>query len=590
MQKKRRIYRFTGLSAMAMAMMLTSCINDDSLCPAEGDGEDQITLEFTVVTRDPAGHGTRALVVPANIEDGTVAENYLDLDNTTFLLFDETKTLIKVFVPYVDPVEDTGYAKYSVRAFMSPQEFHTLTDGKTDVTFTIAVVGNFSRLNPQNASYHIGQKLDDLFNQTTGATFAMPVRNNNNMIYWIPSVYGTPYTDGFGQTIADMTPAYIPMAGIHTYTVAVADLQASTVAKPLNLSADTEGSGDINMLRALAKIEVVDRIDAVGTGEATTQPDTNARTWIEKVELVGHNNRGSLFPTFNQWNILNIVETQYVTAPSIPTTSTYVGAEETGALVNFFADATATQGREDGMRVFSCYLTEYNPTNIADNQKMYVRITAQPPVAEGAEPSDENSTFYRVSLTSYTNGTPGASLPILRNNIYRYEITGLQGDLDVRLIVDDWTSEEPVKWEYTDNPGVTEPIEWIGDAEVNQNEATVMCSYGTQVLTATFTLDTPQDGEWTAQLLPANTNTASDAFVFLNEAGDEVETISGTITGAQSTIRIKAKYPALEEYNREAILIITVKNPVDGRIITADVLNGEYGKNTNFTIIQNASR
>ncbi|MDE6512095.1 MAG: hypothetical protein K2L00_08420, partial [Muribaculaceae bacterium] len=443
---------------MLMALS-TGCINDSSPCPALNDDEEQITMEFTVVTRDLAGHGTRALnLAGIDRQEGTMAENYLDLDNTTFLLFDESKTLIKVFVPYVDPVENTEYAKYSVRAFMSPQEFHTLTDGKTEVTFSIAVVGNFSRLNPRNAAYHIGQKLDEIFSQTAGATFAMPVRNNNNVQYWIPSIYGIPYTDAFGVTIGNMTPAYIPMAGIQTYKVDVADLQNSTVSHPLNLSADENGSGDINMLRALAKIEVVDRIDAVGTGTATTQPDPDSRTWIEKVELVGHSDRGSLFPTFNQWNFNSNVETQYVGSPSIPEPLSYTGAEDTGALVNFFADAAATQERADKRRVFSCYLTEYNPTGIAENQRMYMRITAQPPTPNGTDPSDENSTFYRINLAPYVNGVSQGAMPILRNNIYRYEISGLQGDLDLQLTVDDWNSEEPVEWEYTDNPSVTESI------------------------------------------------------------------------------------------------------------------------------------
>lgn len=574
---------YKSIFCLIMALMLTGCINDDAQCPAEGDGEEQITLEFTVVTRDLAGHGTRALVIPGNFQNGTSAENYLDLQNTVFMLFDESKTLIKVFIPEVTP-EDEQYAKYSVRAFMSPQEFHTLTDNKTEVTFYIAVVGNYSRLNPQNAAYHIGQKLDDIFDPEKVGTFAMPISNNNALNAWIPSIY----------PVDNQLAGHIPMAGIQTFTIPVEDLAASTVDHPLDLSGNN-GEKDINMLRALAKIEVIDRIDATGTGNATTFPEKRMR--IEKAELVGHTTRGSLFPTLIQWNsAANPYETQYVTTPSIPASSNYVGASpvNTGSLstnneaacVNFFADATATEAREDKCRVFSCYLTEYNPALLSStDEPMWIRLTCQIPTDEG-EQTEESSIFYRLEVAPYNNGTAGTSMPILRNNIYRYEITGIKTDAEFELTVNNWNSAD-TEWKFTDVPGMTEngSMRWTSDI-LEEDKATATLVYNTP-LTGTFTFAEPNGGTWTAMLVMGE-HTENDAFGFVAANGTATATsISGTIDGNPASITIKANYPNATgtTENRSARLLFTVRTP-DGRTITANVLGSGYGNNKYFTIIQ----
>ncbi|MDE5793347.1 MAG: lactonase family protein [Muribaculaceae bacterium] len=564
-----------------LAAMLTGCINDDSMCPPDKEGDDDgVTIEFKVITRDLAGHGTRALVIPSNTLEGTMAENYLDLDNTTFLLFDESKTLIKVFVPYVDPVENTHYAKYSVRAFMSPQEFHTLTGDKTNVTFSIAVVGNFSRLNPQNAAYHIGQKLEDIFDQSTVATFQMPISNNNSND-WRPSIY----PGENGQQVG-----YIPMAGIQTYTIPVADLAASTVDHPLDLSGNN-GEGDINMLRALAKIEIIDRIDAIGTGNTTTFPDNRMR--IEKVELVGHTTRGSFFPNLNQWNsTANPYETQYVTAPSIPTSSNYMGASPVNegslttnneaACVNFFADATATDDREDKCGVFSCYLTEYNPTLLSStDEAMWIRLTCQYTGEDGQVYSE----FYRLDVAPYVNGSVGASMPILRNNIYRYEITGIRPDLELQLVVNNWTSTT-TEWDFDDVPGMTQNgyLVWESDYAVNPNYDNATIVYRSE-LTGLFTFAQPLGGTWNA-VLALGPNTEVGSFVFVDKEGNEIgSSVSGDIDGNLSTIRIKATQTPSLEYDRSVRVLFTVNTP-DGRTITANVLGNDYGDNKYITIIQ----
>ena len=130
LDKLRHIKRTLLPSVSLLTVLLTGCINDNELCQPERDGDDGMTIEFKVNTRDAVRYGSRALIPPTGTpQDGTVAENYLDLKNTVFMLFDDKQTLIKLFIPQVTP-EDESYATYSVRAFLSADEFQTLTEVK----------------------------------------------------------------------------------------------------------------------------------------------------------------------------------------------------------------------------------------------------------------------------------------------------------------------------------------------------------------------------------------------------------------------------------------------------------------------------
>lgn len=585
---KRLPFLSACLSVMA-GLLLGACVNEDTPCPPDRDpnAEKGVTLEFSMVTRNASGRGSRALIEPTagTREVGTEAENYLDLDNLIFLLVDDQQTVIRVFSPNVTPEENSRYAKYSVRAFINDKYFLDAEPGG-NLTFSIVVIGNYSTLDPQSFAYHAGQKLSEVFASATVGTFAMPVSNNwGNK--WIPSMFGTDYRDAAGELIGGMTPAHIPMSGMQTYTVSTDDLLASTVNRPFNLSAAADGSGDINMLRALAKIEIVDRIGVIDTGTAITQPDRAERSWIEKAELIGYTTRGSILPTFTQWN-RGSLETQYVTSTSVPASATYFGAEPAnaqltinGRAINFFDDAEATEAREDGCRVFSCYLTEYNPADRGTAYPMWIRVTATSPAPEGVTPT---SALYRLDVSSYTNGVPGTPLSILRNNIYRYEINGIATVLQPELIVNDWESEETV-WDYNDNPGIADGgyLKWSAEQlDITGDQALII--YRTP-LTGTFTFSEPVGGEWIAAFVPEG-NTENDAFMFLDADGNKVSTISGPIDGSEAKIRIVANYDPGND-NRRVRLLFSVRTP-DGRTISANLLGDDYGRNTYFTIQQNA--
>ncbi len=437
----KRISSVTNGFVIAASMLFVACVGEDAPCdPVAPD--DGITIEFRMATRNAKGSNqSRAVLPPSGTpEDGFPNENFLDLDNLRFLLFNSDWSLIQIFKPEIEAEDAQTYIKYRVRAFLNNPYFLDAEDG-TEITFGIMVLGNCSTLSPERLVYHDGMTLADVFDPSTVGTFAMPVRSNYGN-FWRPSFTTADYTDADGIVHSGVQRAYIPMSGMQTFTVKVDDLKASTPQNPLQLSG-IDGEKDINMLRALAKIEVIDRINATGTGAETVQPGITERTNVEKAELMGFMSRGSILPSMSDWNrpVRDVYETQYSTSPLIPVGSAFKSVPLLGdgslevngdysGVVNFFADAEATKSRADGCRVLSCYLTEYNPADIADNlNKMWVRLT----VLNNGD--SENSQFYRLSLAPYTNGAPGAVMPIVRNNIYRYEITSVTSEISVNWTV-----------------------------------------------------------------------------------------------------------------------------------------------------------
>lgn len=399
---------------MAALLLLAGC-SDPELPGGDlpDESSDGITLEFTMLTRNAESVGTSRSHSRAT-ELGFGAENYLDLQNLTFLLFDESHKMLRTFKPEISVIEDEAapYIKYRIRTFIHDKYFLKATS--ENITFTIVVLGNYAQHSPEQCSYYIGEDLETIFNQASVGTFATPAPNNGSGT-WIPTI----------APIDGQQAGHIPMAGMQTFTVPTAALRTSTPDNPYQLS---EGSSPkyVNMLRAMAKIEVIDNIGFMQGDQDHFE--------IEKVELMGHNSRGSILPAFSQWQ--NGLETSYVTAPSIPTAAEYLSAvpstgldispSDAGAVVNFFYDSDASDARLDRCNVFSCYLTEYNPELVGRSNRMWIRLTMK------SKESGKVARF-RLEVAPYTDGLLGEPIAILRNNIYRYIITGANDiNLDIQ--------------------------------------------------------------------------------------------------------------------------------------------------------------
>lgn len=407
------------LAALPVMLLVPGCVNDYDDCSGTERG-DSVKLRFTIVTRTPmddeAGH-TRAADI-AGDQIGSPSENYLNLAgrDIRFLLFDGERKLLRDFTPDIDvapAVGDNGrYISYTVRATIPEPYFERVSEEDTDFYIMVIANGRPHSLNPFGltvGSTTIEQVADQLTTFTVKTYIVDP--ETYGRFGWEPSQPGQ--ADG----------QYIPMAGLQHFTIMKGALDANGLEGFVELS-PADGSKNINMLRALAKIEVIDRIGITGNFADAPQP----RIYVEKAELFGYCPTGTILPAYGQWNRNGVLETQQVDLPTMASPMRYIppsadiDAPNWNSVIDLHEDYYAQNERADGCPVFSVYVTEYSLAAIGSQLPPYIRVTVYNPNSP-----DEESKFYRVSLAYYKDGKVDSDIPfLLRNHIYRYEITSVR--------------------------------------------------------------------------------------------------------------------------------------------------------------------
>lgn len=419
----------TCLAAVLWGVLAVSCSDADRDTDIEPTPEfEAVKFQFQIDMQSLVPRGSsdsRAITLPAEIQKGTLPENYLDLKNIKFLFFDSEQKFLSEFTPDVKP-EGTDYVRYDVTGIVQ-DEYFTNPQSNT-VDFYILVLANYSQYSPEGFYVTKGTTLEQLFN-VQQPRFQLPSIASP---WWYPHL-----EDLTADGVYPGEPQYIPMAGLQHFAVPAADFKSK---ERIDLPED------INMLRALAKIEVIDRIGATGIGAATTQLPVGQRSSIEKVELMGYYTRGTILPEFSQWNVGGEAETRYVSAPFVPTHIPYANPypfnsqddTASGFRRNFGEDEVATAARADGCQVFSVYIPECK-VPATDQQllsgtyskgltKAWAQVTVQNP--NGDSYGELASVLYELKLTGYTNGaSDGVDTPLLRNTIYRYEISSVSADI-----------------------------------------------------------------------------------------------------------------------------------------------------------------
>lgn len=413
--------RINILAALFLLLSVAGCIDDYADCP-EPTPIPAVGVRFTVVTRasaDAHARTSRAADI-AGDETGTASENYLDLAgrDIRFLLFDSDRKLLCDFTPEADIAVaegSTDYVTYTVRASISNDYFARVATQDIDFYILIVANGRPYRLQALALVPNV-TTIEQTVNQLV--SFTLPIYTEHadySRTGWLPSSPG----QAGGE--------YIPMAGLQRFTLAEGAFAAAGPEGFVSLSPE-DGSKDINMLRALAKIEVVDKIGI--TGHFDDAPE--GRAYIEKVELLGFCATGTILPAFNQWERNGTLETQQVLAPTMTDPIVYHAPKadyqttDYNSLIDFHEDREAQQHREDECPVFSVYITEYARTAIETAVRPYARVTVQYP---------DGSVLYPLRLARYnTDGSPGEDLEaLLRNHIYRYEIIGADRQQSVTI-------------------------------------------------------------------------------------------------------------------------------------------------------------
>ncbi len=446
-----RLYKYILVAGAILALSLTGCVSEDSPCPPGESGDDgkAVTLRFTVVTRSadnvrsanaaPDGNGSTQSRADDCYDDqsGTPAENFINTADCQFLLFDADRKLLRPIFPEVTATENTEYTLYSVKATITDPYFENAVKEAGDdgnVKFYIMVIANThsENFNGQYLSYSPGvTTISDLAAQ--GKTFDLPPRRDqwNNISIWQPST-----------NISDKK--FIPMSGIQEFDVRASLLKTTSDDAPLDLST-TGTDKDIYMLRAMAKIEVVDKIDMPDVYDPDLQ-----RTVVEKVELVGFYTKGNILPSVGQEGQWPNYVTKQVTGPTVPElgyytnpvaySQEYASNNDDNNILMFFEDKIASREHHNGYPVYSAYVTEYDRTSVGNLVKPYIVVTV-------VNSGDDVSYFKELKLDKYEDGAPvGTGIEaLLRNHIYRYEITGVASDINmitVNYTVCDWDMHE----------------------------------------------------------------------------------------------------------------------------------------------------
>lgn len=455
-----RFYNKFLAAASAMMLTLTGCVNEDSPCPGDGDEATKVTLQFTVMTYNPAssreaqqsragGDPEQGSLLSRAGDDcyddlqGSPAENYINTADCQFLLFGADRKLLRPIFPEITGQDKVDYTWYTIKASITEPYFDEAVKADLDqIDFYIMVIANShsTGLDGQYPGFTPGvTTIDDIAKQLL--TFNLPERRaqDNQITEWQPDI--------------DQNKL-IPMVGLQTFTVSADQLKGSTYDTPVDLSTGTSGK-TIDMLRAMAKIEVVDKIDLPDGYDPNIK-----RMRVEKVELVGMYRKGTLMPSIGpdgQWP--NYISTQ-VTNTTLPPNSEYtnpVAYKESYASDNnskdimFFNKGTIdSEKAEEKYPIFFGYVTEYSKAAIGNMVKPYLVITLVDETSPDNEPDGKETSFYKeLKLTNYNDyGAPqgdGINF-LLRNHIYRYEINSVSSSeaniIDVGYTVCDWDNYE----------------------------------------------------------------------------------------------------------------------------------------------------
>lgn len=355
----RLTYRIAATVAwLAVASAPVGCSKSEAPEPAPAR---EITMSFRIATQAPR---TRVEIVGQ--EPGDAAENWIDLRGARFLLFTRGGVLLQELEPVVDPPAD-DYSTYEVRATLREPYFDAAAENGR-VSFGIMVLANWP-----------AEALAAIAGRTTVAQIEAAKASWTMAGDWMPAT-----EPGRG----------IPMYGLKEFTVAAEALRRSSEDAPVQLSG---ADGEIYLLRALARLEVVDAIES---------KNDEGYPRIASVELLGGNyeSRALLIPEA----FVNAVQ---VTKPTLPADAA------PGKEARSFAKTTLVS-ETPARDVWIAYLPEMRlPTAEA------LRI-----VVENAPGSTPETFAYTIALPDAEGIWDGQ---FLRNHIYGLRVLTAGTDVEM---------------------------------------------------------------------------------------------------------------------------------------------------------------
>lgn len=469
-----------------------------------------VCFKFKIYTDDTPAR-SRALGVweetPAN-----VAERILDPNDMRVLLLNAAGYLIRSVKPTALEYHDGGIygdGYYSLSIFFE-DDFIDKLDDNTMMTFQVLVLAN---INSIGGVYTSDALLPNTHINSIQETFVMSPD-------WFPSP-----TKG------------IPMYGLNT---------SVQIRKADIIDGATTTVGEINMLRAMAKIEVKDAVSNAYIADGKKYP------YVDHVEMISWRDHGYLKQPYTDYaDGLRIAYPHPDGYSTTPVTATFMD----------------DKGNGDGVFRFYC------PENALD--KTAFRVYAV--LAPGTEPRP-----FDVSLGQYADNGSVFGTDLVRNHIYRFNVNSFGTMADVDVIVSEWGHQVD---EYElgnivsmDDDGFLQWTDLSDDFSVSatkyngeDEQMLSMLNSTTDYATGTFHIVSPLGATWRAYFVPGENGVDAFEFVDVDAAGNVVEGSArsfaeGTV-GDRATIHIRGKGPA-DIYRHYAELVVEVRT-ADGVILPA---------------------
>ncbi|MCH5228419.1 MAG: hypothetical protein J1F12_00295 [Muribaculaceae bacterium] len=533
------------LTALLCLVQFSGCSRDNEGSLDEGTPQEYV-LRLNILAESSSTRTERDI-----LEDGSEAESYIDPEDICLVLYKpDGSYLTMIDDAEISPTEISGKKYYFIEKSYTPEEineFHL----DTDPTINILVLANWNRYESSQTNKYPSEDSFKETNVYTGRDITEPQKEKNLWLSDNGLVFNTQSKSESGMTkswIPGMeSKSYIPMFGYKN-------------GLKFNLRGSGITSGNysltqIQMLRALAKIEIV---DATPEGYEITD-----------AKLSLYNTTGRLIPDITANEKWDDEDTQ-ITFPTLP--SYLIGQNPSGSNLTF------VQSTSDGKKIWTAYIPEMELTGNRDILSDRACIKIKGKVA------DTNTEYnYDLHFGDYLKVDSATGLPdmttdskwghILRNHIYRFTINSLNFWTSLTLNVLPWNMAGEELWWYEDIPEYVKPeIKWEQSRDIDEWEPSVtlnLSSDSKEILKGIFNLKAPKGGTWHAYLMTIG-DAIPTAIEFCNADGSQKEDenekrhISGEIgyddEGTNIIIYLRPEDP--EALQKESIfkLVVMVEN------------------------------
>ncbi len=553
------------IAASILMLALTACINDSSDCPDSGLDSDMVTFSFQMVTNslgftralDASGHDETISEWPA-FED-TIVEG----DFAFYVFAKDASDEWKMIMSMTDfrnnknasmTVKGVSGVWMIIAAIAKSELENTLgykieSGPKQQIQLRVAVIANATGGNTQATSRVNYASL-------VKPTFPEFIKTANEVLFNLGSIH-SPNTGDSG--VDGIYKGAIPMYGMNEFTVSGDQLYYSNRQDPAWM-------GNVELLRAIAKIRVVDNIES-------KNPETG-------------------FPRIKSAEIYSATARAYVLPYGA---ESFKGEQVDQPRSYFVADGNLYSFKLGYLKVGDNVHLGYIPEQTITTATPYIRLTI---ALDGDVDGNTVDKVYDVPMSGY-NGEDfreNFGQYILRNHIYTLSVDDVAVDtpLTINIEVADWT-EAPFTLDFSQTLNIPEDykLRFSNMAEpINYDTGEVIFKpWGTGAdgveryspIDCRFGIESPIGATWSAYLNTVEGDQA--AFAFIDSNGDLQPHLTGIVNNKIVTFKVITQ-------NSEPEITSTAKLQIfvrfaDGSMMEADLTPENAKDIKNFTFVQN---